>query len=63
MSEEIRWTGRDIVMLPKPKNIFEAARYAKYKMEALRNDYEDLEKLFKKYKERVNKNEQMDSNK
>lgn len=56
MSESIRWTGRDVIMLPKPTNIAEAARYTKYKMEALKNDYEDLEKLFKRYKERVNKN-------
>ena len=49
-------TSADIVFLDKvapPRNIFEASRRNRIKIEALRNDYLELEKAFQKYKERV----------
>ena len=49
-------TSADIVFLDKvapPRNIFEASRRERMKMEALKNDYLELEKAFQKYKERA----------
>lgn len=49
-------TSADIVFLDKvapPRNIFEASRRNRMKIEALRNDYLEVEKAFQRYKEKA----------